>query len=1794
MAVELATAYVSLVVDTKQIPGQVRTALGAAERGADSTGKNIGSKMSSGLSTALKAGVLTTGAAVGGLLAASLVKGMGRLTAIDTAEGKLRGLGHSTQSTAKIMDSALASVKGTAFGLGDAATVAASAVAAGIAPGKELTKYLSLTGDAATIAGSSLSEMGSIFNQVQASGTVYTDTLNQLSDRGIPILQWLQAEYGVTAEALAKMVKGGEVDSATFMKVISENIGGAALESGNTVVGAFENVKAAMGRLGAAALGPGFERLPGQMSSITTALDDTAKSVGPLAKAFDHLLFDVMLPENFDAGAFLSGVTTTVLNNSTSAINKFSAWVESDLPGLIDSGKAKISELFSLSGVDGSWDRLVGVFHTLVGVAKDAATPILGIATSLAAASGALGVSSWQLFLSALEAAATVADAVLVPALNGLSGLMAGNTMALAALAAGFLVFKTFPAIMSRIGTAVAPLQSRYVSATAGVRGFNEHVRVQQALAAASGQQISRLGAALGTLPVRYAAIARMGSSFQSASGGVNAFSQAYAGAGRIMSGFNADVRSTQQFASAAGRPVGTLGASMLTLRANATGALSGFVSNVRLTQQYASAAGRPIGTLGAGFLTMGQNAATGARSMLNGIQAVGSTAAGVGAAGLSGLRSAASGVASAVGGPMNLALMAGAGLLISWASNVQKAKANVQAYEKSLLNVAKARNDLTLALLSNGGNVDDSALTNLSNQVTEITGQFESLGKNDAKWNNVASDIFGDMFGLDGPDGDISGDMDRIAQANKDAKAAIDETGFSAERLAGIISGSQSDFDLFTSGLRESGTGGEMAAQKFEEARQNLLDIQEAARRVTPGMAEIAEQFNIMADGASSADQKSSALKRTLDILAGVPPDMQATMSAYNQLVRDVAKSTAEAMDQTAGFGQELLNADGSVNSSTENGAGLLKTLMGIRDATADAAASGGDMGKVFADNQTMFEQLATQAGVSVDEIRNAIGSLGYDQRVIQLSAVMEGADQVTKDLGGIWSAMQFIKPGEPKVIEVAALTEDAQTRLNELGFKVEKITQNGVTTFKVTADSEDAIVGLDAIMAKISQVGGVTAVPKIDLDTTYFDLNEQKSQQLLDILNAQTATPGADLLIDKLMAGKDISIREITDLSQRIADPQVRLQIEQALRDAGIINAALDNASKNRTSEFTVRMHNEGVSAYGQGIIAQNLANANTDGYYYVHYAKGGRLPKYASGGKLPTTGPGTDTVDGFLGIGSDGTPTARVDKGEWVINGRSSDKYDRELAAINAGTFPKLPGYAEGGRNGIDAALGAGRSVEGNKYVWGGTGPTGFDCSGFVGWLQQIVMGVVGSTKRLYTTYSILDGALAGLQPGLGPAGTQFQVGVSQEHMAATIAGQAAESGGAHGTSGIGGGRANAQHSQFPNKYHLPNSMIAGWNEAQGVTGGGTTSEVTWTDKQELDLQSADIAVQQAKEARDKVYADEKKSEADRAQADIKVQQAEQKVIDLQAKKDEASTSTKKGPSPQAPGLAKAYSEEEMARLEAQMQVDDADERRNDVYADPEASANDRLRADFALQKAQEELAAVGKKKDSAAGDYSLKGILKSFATKALDAVFTGIEGQDYFGLTQSRWWSTDFASLIPEVDGVNASQSEIAGQLPVTPGTGNWVADLLRTGDFQSGSPVEEDNPAIAALLGARSLVADGDFTRNVRDATGLEEDSPIVQALLRAKGVKAPKVFDDGGWLMPGEMGINLSQRPEPIFNSPGQLQAFAGSTLAPAKPTSVVHDNSIHIGDVTTANVDDFARTMRLEQQKRVFGFTGG
>lgn len=238
-------------------------------------------------------------AAVSALTGITLVKGFGRLVGIDTARAKLGALGHDAESVEEIMNNALDAVRGTSYGLDEAATAAASAVAAGIKPGEELTKYLSSAGDAAAIAGSSLAEMGSIFGKVQTAQRAYTGELNQLADRGIPIFQWLAEEAGVTDDAVRDMASNGEISAEMFFEAISKNIGGAAKEIGETsFAAALKNIWSDLARIGANFLDAGgegegfFSRLKPLLSEFRGLLESLEEPAAKLGAKFGDAFID--------------------------------------------------------------------------------------------------------------------------------------------------------------------------------------------------------------------------------------------------------------------------------------------------------------------------------------------------------------------------------------------------------------------------------------------------------------------------------------------------------------------------------------------------------------------------------------------------------------------------------------------------------------------------------------------------------------------------------------------------------------------------------------------------------------------------------------------------------------------------------------------------------------------------------------------------------------------------------------------------------------------------------------------------------------------------------------------------------------------------------------------------------------------------------------------------------------------------------------------------------------------------------------------------------------------------------------------------------------------------------------------------------------------------------------------------------------------------------------------------------------------------------------------------------------
>lgn len=356
MAIELGTGYVSLAVSSRGVGRDLIKGFGDVPKGFEGLGRQSGDRFQQSfgrravgkIGGVLRAGLVGAAGTAIAAMGVVIAKGFSRLSAIEQAEQKLMGLGNSAKAVEKIMSDALASVRGTAFGMDEAATTAATAVAAGIKPGKELEGYLKLTADAATIAGTSMSEMGSIFNKVATSNKVDAEIFNQLQDRGIPIMQLLAKSMNKSNEEILAMRFEGAITFDMFQKAMTQGVGGAALSSGKTVVGAWKNTWAAVSRIGANVLKGVFPQIRGALTGITAFLG----RMEPVALVVGKSIGDALSRAAGAAQLFIGTIT-----GQGSDADVPTAWMNP----IIDAG-ARVSSIF---------DGMKSTFAALQPVAKE-------------------------------------------------------------------------------------------------------------------------------------------------------------------------------------------------------------------------------------------------------------------------------------------------------------------------------------------------------------------------------------------------------------------------------------------------------------------------------------------------------------------------------------------------------------------------------------------------------------------------------------------------------------------------------------------------------------------------------------------------------------------------------------------------------------------------------------------------------------------------------------------------------------------------------------------------------------------------------------------------------------------------------------------------------------------------------------------------------------------------------------------------------------------------------------------------------------------------------------------------------------------------------------------------------------------------------------------------------------------------------------------------------------------------------------------------------------------------------
>ncbi|WP_058036877.1 tape measure protein [Rhodococcus sp. KB6] len=1608
---ELGVGYLSIVADTSKIPGQVNAALGGAQASATSTGKSMGSKIASGLSATLKGGAVAAGA----VAATALTLGMQRVTAIDDAKGKLAGLGHTAEGVTTIMDSALASVKGTAFGMGDAATIAASAVAAGIKPGQELTKYLSLTGDAATIAGSSLEEMGSIFNKVQTSGKAYTDNLNQLSDRGIPIFQWLADEYGVTQDALSKMVKEGKVDAETFNKVIEENIGGAALESGKTLRGSFANMKAALGRAGAEVITPFLPMMKAGLAKVTEYTDKVApvlkagatkvaSGLTDMGRAFQSSGASIDGPANkmekfgvkarqvadglkgvwsiLADGKFTGSATTFGLSEDSKAVDilfkiretaigvkdiLFKGDYTNPIWGQLEDSKA-VDVLFRIrEGAQALWDaikspsgeKFTTFLDTVKGTGGEAAGAMGKVETGASTLTGALksvgaaaaGGATALIGLGGDTATVAVAG---IKALGSVMGFFADHTgLATAALAGLAAAF----AISQTAQTAF------HLSRVANAIMMPAQMLVQRQLTAALVAHTAALG--------RHTAV---------------------------------DTAATAT----------TLrGAAAERIRAAATSISSAATVSATSTLGAYAAAQRAAATQSGVFVGGMRQAAAGAATFAGRIQGVTSGA-------LNGMRSGLQRVGSMLGpgGLFTVGLMAGAvaiGAFISASNtmdrNLEESRNSAAKYAKSMVDFRSQLND---AFMESGGTVNTGVKSAVSSQIQAVEDDLDAAAKRMPSKMGYVTSFVNEVFGLDRNNqlSDAMGLADAAKDAEK-AQSALDSLNLSQKDMANAVTGTEAQWRRFSTALKNTGPDGEIALAKFADMRAEFIESQSTAGQFKAALDDINSGA---VSAASGVDGLTAAMNRQLkDSMTLEDAQANATLTLDR---------FAQALKNT---GSEAFLASGQLDLSTKSGA----TLHGEMQNVASAFFQAGSAAK----------QHAVEAKMSSGEAADAVEAAG--QRIVD----------------------DFIR----QYVEAGRTEDQARAVLAQYGL------------FPKELPTKISLTGADEAQAAINN----------------FIAANQDRKILVDIVQNVVAPPSGPSMP--------------TTLGEMYGVP---------------------------------------------------------GGY------TGMRVPGYEGGGKLPTTGPGTDTVDGILAVDSWGIPTARVNRGEWVINDRSSERYHRELASINAGTFPKLPGYETGGvvgsrdlTNFVTGRMPGVKPLTGDPYVFGGI--NWGDCSAAMSAIARFAVGLAPFAARFAT--GNMGAALAGMGflSGRGNPGSLrfgwYNGGPYGGHTAGTLPdGTNVEMGGSYG-GGMVGGSVGSNHSSFTDHAYLP--ITASSPQRQRV-------REEWTEKQQIELQAAEIALRKAEEKRTEVeeaVAKGEKTQTDLADANNKVDKAQSKLTELQRKKDGVLSGESNAPAPQAPALSRMFTDAEVERIDAQLAVQSANERRNEVYDNPESSDYDIDKADAELYQAEKALRELGMPK-AGDGPTTWSGIAGDFAKNAVSGLVSDALG--VFGIPDE---------LPPAVQALQMFEKAQQTQAPylIEPS-----ADQRAMGAQVTTSPsmIAQDSPAI--YNPAEGIARWGDSVAQGQDGVAalLEEIERIRTGNRFAKGgpVGGPGGTDNvPAWLTKREFVVNALDAN--AGENPAILQAMNNGARLSLGQGGQSGSTYIFNG---VANVEEGLRQLRVKEKQ--------
>lgn len=532
------------------------------------------------------------------------------------------------------------------------------------------------------------------------------------------------------------------------------------------------------------------------------------------------------------------------------------------------------------------------------------------------------------------------------------------------------------------------------------------------------------------------------------------------------------------------------------------------------------------------------------------------------------------------------------------------------------------------------------------------------------------------------------------------DGSADLSPTAEAAGSLADELSGAAESIDTLLDGMRALGL-------VERDATAAMYDFMDAADDIRESIAE----------GTWTLDESTRAGRenwRTMTDLADTGMELARANALAGDSVEDVGADLSETHGQLVSFAE-------AAGLSTEEAHALAAELMSL-DPSIDFEVDGwelevaeellGAVGESADDLNATRIEIETDVlnEDAIDRVRQNIEDTPtHTLAELEVAAETGQAEAILYEMteGSYETLLEITGNEEHAQLALEALQEgDYWTIFNVLGDDelVREILYNLVESEWATE------IGLDVNVHEAEQI--LAQFEGTHWETTVFmEGNADNAQTLMAAFLAEDYNTVIQYIGDESAAQEAMSAFLAGDyqtVADILADDALAQETVgnftsfnwmttiQAVADTLAAESSLNDLTRMRTATINV-VANVSSAASSIRSVQGNWGAARSS---ILGLASGGRagdgtgLAAYASGGRLPHTGLGTDQI---LGVNTSGQPTAWVDDREWIINRRSSDKYDGLLRAVNQDDpygikryAAQLSGYAAGGRTGYQGQV------------------------------------------------------------------------------------------------------------------------------------------------------------------------------------------------------------------------------------------------------------------------------------------------------------------------------------------------------------------------------------------------------------------------------------------------------------------------------------------------------------------------